>query len=84
MIKDSKNYLSLGLLILFAGAIPIFMAKGAPVIDNLSDPGFARGLITFIITLATIGLAFMLAYQAFFASDSSDDRFQRALKFLLN
>jgi hypothetical protein len=60
----------------FAAIIILGIAKGFPVIDKLSEPSFARGLITFIICIATIGLAFMLVCYAF--TESSDDRFKRA------
>ena len=51
------------------------IARDIPLIGRLSDPSFARGLITFLISVATIGLAFVLVYQA---SSSSDDSFRRA------
>ena len=60
----------------FAAIIILGIAKGLPVIEKLAEPAFARGLITFIICFATIGLAFMLVCYAF--SESSDDRFKRA------
>ena len=47
----------------------------AQVIRRLSDPGFARGLITFLISVATIGLAFVLVFQSFSTDDNS---FRRA------
>jgi hypothetical protein len=50
--------------------------RGLPVIDKLADPAFARGLITFVICLATVGLAFMLISYAF--TESADERFKRA------
>jgi hypothetical protein len=64
------------MLVVFSVIILIAVYKGAPVLDKLSEPTFARGLITFIICLATIGLAFMLVCYAF--SESSDERFKRA------
>ena len=48
-----------------------------PVIKRLSDTGFARGLITFIISLATIGLAFILVSQSF-SNQTTDEGFRRA------
>jgi len=72
------NWWSIAILIIFSGTILILIAKGAPILDKISDPAFARGLITFIISLATIGLAFTMVYQAFYSQDSSDDRFRRA------
>jgi hypothetical protein len=66
----------MAMLVVFGIIILIAVYKGAPVLDKLSEPNFARGLITFIICLATIGLAFMLVCYAF--SESSDERFKRA------
>ena len=73
-----RNYYGLAILILFGAVILILVARGDPVFDKLSDPAFARGLITFIICMATIGLAFMMVYQAFFSEESNDDKFRRA------
>jgi hypothetical protein len=54
------------------------------VIRRLTDPPFARGLITFIITVATIGLAFVLVCESFAAGsdDKFDERFRRAREIL--
>lgn len=46
-------------------------------VDRFRDQVFARGLITFVVSISTIGIAFLLIYQAFFSSESSDDRFRR-------
>ncbi len=76
--KKETNYWAFVILFVFIAVILILIANSAPVIDKLSDPAFARGLITFIICMSTIGLAFMLVYQAFFAEESDDNRFRRA------
>ncbi|MFO1431428.1 MAG: hypothetical protein U1F76_15005 [Candidatus Competibacteraceae bacterium] len=47
------------------------------LISKLSNPAVSRGLITFLISVATIALAFFLVFQSFFSSESSDDRFRR-------
>jgi hypothetical protein len=54
------------------------------VIHRLTDPPFARGLITFIISVATIGLAFVLVCESFAAGsdDKFDERFRRAREIL--
>ena len=49
-----------------------------PVIRKLSDTGFARGLITFIISVATIGLAFVLVSQSF-SRETTDEGFRRGV-----
>jgi hypothetical protein len=65
------------IMIVFCVGILYAIYRGLPVIDKLCEPSFARGLITFIICVATIGLAFMLTYYAF-AKETTDDRFRRA------
>ena len=55
----------------------IAVLTDADVIRRLVDPGFARGLITFFISVATIGLAFVLVFQSF-VTTQSDDGFRRA------
>src|SRR5713101_7707327 len=61
--------LVIGLLILLMFGAVLF---DVPVLKRLSDPPFARGLITFLITVATIGLAFVLVYEAM-PSTTTDD-----------
>jgi hypothetical protein len=63
-------------MVIIVVIIVLAIWRGLPVIDKLAEPAFARGLITFVICLATVGLAFMLICYAF--SESSDDRFKRA------
>ncbi|MBI5594250.1 MAG: hypothetical protein HY881_27690 [Deltaproteobacteria bacterium] len=63
-------------IVIFSAIIGLAIWKGFPVIDKLSEPAFARGLITFVICMATVGLAFMLVCYAF--AESSDERFKRA------
>jgi hypothetical protein len=65
-------------VLLFVAAILCAIMWEVPVIRSLDNQAFARGLITFTITLATIGIAFLLVYQAVFSEESSDDRFRRA------
>ena len=65
------------LLIIFGGALLIAIMADAPALGRLSDPAYARGAITWIISLATIGIAFVLIYQAFFSTEDSDNRFRR-------
>lgn len=76
--NNTSSGLTFYLVLLFGIGLLAAIIFKAPVIDGLSDPAFARGLITWIISIATIGLAFILMYQAFFSVESSDDRFRRA------
>jgi len=69
---------TVALLVIFAGALVYAIMKDGSVVGRLADPAYARGAITWIISLATIGIAFVLIYQAFFSTESSDDRFRRA------
>lgn len=46
-----------------------------PVLSRLSDPAFARGLITFLISISVIGLAFILVYSA---NEAKEDVFRRS------
>jgi hypothetical protein len=64
--------------------IGIAVLTDTSVIHRLTDPPFARGLITFIITVATIGLAFVLVCESFAAGsdDKFDERFRRAREIL--
>lgn len=68
-------------MILFVGIVVCVLfykiVDSPTLLDKLTDPAIARGLITFSITVATIALAFTLVYQAFYAVESSDDRFRR-------
>jgi hypothetical protein len=68
---------ALWILILFAGVMLVGMLSSPHIIQSFADPAIARGAITFLIGVATIGIAFTLIYQAFYAPDPSDDRFRR-------
>lgn len=65
------------LILLLIFGIVYALYANLPVIKNLSDPSFARGLITFIIALATIGLAFIMVFQSF-SGMATDNSFRRA------
>jgi hypothetical protein len=64
--------------------IGIAVLTDTSVIHRLTDPPFARGLITFIISVATIGLAFVLVCESFAAGSDNkfDERFRRAQEIL--
>lgn len=70
------NSLLLLMIVFVIGAILIFLAR-SPLIKQLSEPALARGVITFIICISTIALAFIMVYQAF-QGQSDDTKFRRA------
>lgn len=75
-IRDEAPMFIIVVVLLVIGYSVLF-EKG--VVPHLSDSAFARGLITFIISVGTIGLAFFLAYQAFAVRDgTADETFRRA------
>lgn len=53
-------------------------------LDSLSDRAVARGLITFLITFTTVGIAIILAISTIFASsgDDEDKRFDKGKQVL--
>jgi hypothetical protein len=78
-LKDNWGLkVTVWLIILVFGGILIAIFSKQNFIRNLSDPGFARGLITFIISVATIGLAFVLVFQSFSGGESGENGFRRA------
>lgn len=74
-LKKSAEFRAWFLLIVIMGGIIWALWKDFPIISRLSDAGFARGLITFLISVATIGLAFTLITQA---SSATSEGFRRA------
>jgi hypothetical protein len=65
------------LLLLFGLVLLLAIGLDAPALGRFADQEYARGVITFVISLSTIGIAFVLIYQAFFSTESTDDRFRR-------
>jgi hypothetical protein len=61
----------------FAFVLLLAIIFGAKALGHFADAAYARGIITVVIILATIAIAFVLVYQAFFAESSDDDRFRR-------
>jgi hypothetical protein len=83
ILRELRTWLSVPnftflLILIVIGAIVVAVLWDFAVIRRLGDPGFARGLITFLITVATIGLAFVLVLQSLSAVQSPDDSFRRA------
>jgi hypothetical protein len=62
---DDTGWWTVGLIVLFAGAILVAIARDLPALSRLADPAYARGLITWLMVVSAIGLAFILVYQAF-------------------
>lgn len=67
----------MALMILFAFFLLVAISFGAKSLSYFADTSYARGVITFVISLSTIAVAFVLVYQAFFATEPQDDRFRR-------
>ena len=64
------EYVLVGVIMFFIG---LAIYNDTPVIRRLTDPPFARGLITFIISVATVGLAFVLVCESF-SNGRNDDK----------
>ena len=75
--NTDPGWWAIALITLFAGGILVAIAIDAEALIRLSDPAYARGLITWLIILTTIGIAFILIYQAFNGNSQSDDGFRR-------
>jgi hypothetical protein len=67
----------MALLLLFALVLLIAIIFGAKALGYFAEPAYARGVITVVISLSTIAIAFVLVYQAFFAEKSDEDRFRQ-------
>jgi hypothetical protein len=74
--RDPSTW-TLLLLLVFAFVLLIAIIFGAKALGHFADAAYARGIITVVIILSTIAIAFVLVYQAFFAELSDDDRFRR-------
>lgn len=59
-----------------------FGLHSSDMFDKLKDSGYARGVITYCITIATIGLAFILALQAMFVKPETEEKFKGAREIL--
>lgn len=81
--QDRKKVVStvIGIALLFITLVVVGVATRAPILNELRDPSYARGLITFLISIGTIALAFIIIVQALLGAGSPDDqdgRFRRA------
>jgi hypothetical protein len=79
---QSLIYGSIAVLIL--AAIIWGVSGQGGFLDSLSDRAVARGLITFLITFTTVGIAIMLAVSTIFSSsgDDEDKRFDKGKQVL--
>jgi PKD repeat protein len=77
-LSQIPSYLPLVLSVVVLGGIVVALVSDSPILRRFSDLAFARGLITFLISVATIGLAFVLVYQSFSADQAADNGFRRA------
>jgi hypothetical protein len=72
------------LAVLILGAIIWGVSGQKGFLQSLSDRTVARGLITFLITLTTVGIAILLAISTIFGSsgDADDKRFDKGKQVL--
>ena len=70
-------WVAIFLIVFFVGGMFLAIALDAPALTRLSDPSYARGLITWLIILTTIGIAFIMIYQAFNNTQQSEEGFRR-------
>jgi hypothetical protein len=66
-----------GIVLIFLLIMGLVMVRGATLLHLLQDQAFARGLITFLVSLATIALGFILVVSALFGA-TNDNQFRRA------
>jgi hypothetical protein len=81
VLMSEANW-SLIILLIFAAFILLAIFWDNEVLKRLQEPAYARGVITFLVSLAAIALAFMFAYQAFADGKTSEDGFRRGREVL--
>jgi len=74
---DAGGIIGLAGLLLIGGALWLAFSSRSPILAQLQEQSYARGLITFIFTLGTLGIAITLVGSALF-STTSEDGFRRA------
>jgi hypothetical protein len=74
---DPPVIIGLAVLVLLAFALYAAFADGSSLLAQLQEQAFARGLITFIFTLGTLGIALTLVGSALFGN-ASQENFRRA------
>jgi hypothetical protein len=81
-LLPTLTYAAIAVLIL--GVIIWGLSGQGGFLDSLSDRAVARGLITFLITFTTVGIAIILAISTIFSStgDDEDKRFDKGKQVL--
>jgi len=69
---DTGRFTVVAVFVAIAAAVG-FALHTTDIFDKLRDSSYARGVITYLITIATIGLAFILVLQAMFKNETPDN-----------
>jgi hypothetical protein len=77
-IADGGVIVGLAVLLIAVVVVVLAVFGNPPVLQQLRDAAYARGVITFLITLGTICIAIVLVSSALFSAESTDERFRRA------
>ena len=78
-----RQWAEISLFIIFAVMIVVmatFLYGNASLLQNLRDPSYARGVITFLIVVAAIALGLFLTVQTFFGigdTKEQEEKFRR-------
>jgi PASTA domain/Putative Ig domain len=77
-------FAALGFMVISLIGYIILAEKGHAFLDKLAVNEVARGLITFVVAISTVGIAIILAISTVLGSDSADDdkRFDRGKQVL--
>ena len=72
------EWLTLIIVLVALGVLAVLMFTDSAVVKQLKDGGYARGLITFLVSAVTVSLGFILVIQAFLGGENqADERFRR-------
>jgi hypothetical protein len=84
LVINVPSFLSAIIVLALVVGIVYALAAGQPFLATLQNIEQARGLITFLITVTTIGIAILLAVSTLFgtAGDDQDKRFDRGKQVL--
>jgi hypothetical protein len=74
---DPAVVIGLAVLLLIATALWAAFGRGSSLLSQLQEQAYARGLITYIFTVGTLGIALTLVGSALFGN-TSDESFRRA------
>jgi hypothetical protein len=67
-LRSYATEIALAIIFVLMATIIATLIYRAGIYDNLRDPAYARGVITFLIVLSAIGLGFFLTILTFFGS----------------